>query len=254
VNLTPGLDLPPLFMCASDMPDAPLFGYHDGISSWTLNAAVDPQGVRQAFVSHHERAHHQLHAASAWGTAMLITGLADEHGKVAAGLWQDLARACSETHEAYATFAAVAQVPDGLDFLAGNLRYLQYLRRAQIIADVFDEQVTDAGLHLIMHLLMTPRAMLALGPDDLRRPDTVEQLIRGHAPDERFAVLRTALASDALRHSLRELICDEDTVVDVGAVSTRPRPTGPFGRHWCACSQSTRSPERARFCARTTAC
>jgi hypothetical protein len=52
------------------------------------------------------------------------------------------------------------------------------------------------------------------------RPDTVEQLIRDHAPDERFAVLRTALANDALRHSLRELICDEDTVVDVGAVST----------------------------------
>src|SRR5690349_8206151 len=139
MNPPPGLDLPPLFRCAGDTPDAPLLGYHDGISSWTLNAAADPAGVRQAFVSHHERAHHQLHSGSAWGTAMLVTGLADEHGQVAAVLWQDLARACVQTHEAYATYAAVAQVPDGLDVLAGNFRYLQYLRSARVIASVFDD-------------------------------------------------------------------------------------------------------------------
>ncbi|MFG1995316.1 hypothetical protein ACGFJ7_35605 [Actinoplanes sp. NPDC048988] len=218
MNLSPGLEVPPLFRCASDTPDAPLLGYHDGISSWTLNAAADPDGLRQAFVSHHERAHHQLHAGSAWGTAMLVTGLADENGQVAADLWQDLARACLETHEAYATFAAVAQVRDGLDVLVGNLRYLQYLRRAHVIADVFDNQVADAGLHLIMHLLMTPQALLDLGPDDLRRPGTVEQLIRDHAPDQRFAALRRQLADDALRDSLRELIPAEDAVMDIGAV------------------------------------
>jgi hypothetical protein len=72
-----------------------------------------------------------------------------------------------ETHEAYATFAAVAQVREGLDVLVGNLRYLEYLRWARAIAGVFDELVTDAALHLIMYLLMTPRALLNLGPDDL---------------------------------------------------------------------------------------
>lgn len=211
--------LPPLFQCAGDAPDRPLLGFHDGISSWTLNAAADPEGIRQTFVSHHERAHHQLHAGSAWGTAMLVTGLTDEEGTVAAGLWLDLAQACIETHEAYATFAAVAQVSNGLDLLLGNYRYLQYMRGAQAIADVFDERVADAGLHLAMHLLMCPRALVGLEPDELRRPDIVKQLIDDHAPDKRFALLRARLAGGAVRHELRELLSDVETVVDVSAVA-----------------------------------
>ncbi|HEX8509312.1 MAG TPA: hypothetical protein VF635_07430 [Propionibacteriaceae bacterium] len=211
-------DVPPLFRCADDQLEAGLLGHYDGISSWTLNAAADPSGGRQSFVSHHERAHHQLHAGAPWGTAMLATGLTDKGARVAVSQWEDLARTCLETHEAYATFAAVAMVPNGLDALTGNLRYLQHLRNAKTVAEVFNESVADAALHLVMHLLMSPQALINLTVDDLRRPEPIERLVRNHAPDRRFALLRRELGDDAFRRRLRGLTSSDDgSVLDVEA-------------------------------------
>ena len=212
------LDLPPLFRCTGDT-DA-LLGHHDGVSSWTLNVAADPAASRQMFVSHHERAHHQLHSGTPWGMAMLVAGLADGSGEVAAAAWRSLAEACTQTHEAYATFAAVALTDDGLDALAGNLPYLQHLRRARAVAVPFDDRVVDTAFHLIMHLLMAPGALLELDADDLRQTTAVDVLVRDHAPDRRFARLRAALTDRNVVSRLNALIPgDPEAVVDMGAVA-----------------------------------
>ena len=75
--------------------------------------------------------------------------------------------------------------------------------------------------------------LLALGPDDLRRPDDAEQLIRGHAPDERFAVLRTALASDAL-------LASRFTASLLAPLAGRPCPRQPSLRRELTAARPTR--------------
>lgn len=185
-----------LFSCAGDPARGGLLGHHDGISSWTINAAADPQGTQQAFVSRHEAAHHRLHSGTPWGLAMLATGLADAEGHVCSDLWLSLGNACTATHEAYATFAAVSQVEAGLEVLSTNLIYLQHLGRANALAAIVTGPGGDVVVDLLMHFLMTPHALLKLNLSELRTSGVVAGLIATDAPDVRFDLLRKRLAQD----------------------------------------------------------
>lgn len=51
----------PLLACSGDPYGTLVLGQHDGLSSWTVNAAADPAVRHREFVPRHEEAHHRLH-------------------------------------------------------------------------------------------------------------------------------------------------------------------------------------------------
>lgn len=121
-----------VFRCATDPVGHGVVGYHDGVDSWTLDLASGMGGSFQSFVSLHERSHQALHETTAWGTAMTILDWSPLRTSLTVPVaWGSGAgRGCRETHEQFATLAAVESSTEGLNHLAGNYAYLQYYRSA----------------------------------------------------------------------------------------------------------------------------
>lgn len=131
-----------MFNCEGDAFGHAAVGFHDGIDSWTIALEGEQSPVLQAFVGQHERAHHRLHSLTPWGLAMLLSGLPGPGGEPALSAWTALVAGCRSTHERYATWMAVSQTHNGLEFLRGNLAYLEYYARAQRLGEL----VADAGV------------------------------------------------------------------------------------------------------------
>lgn len=117
---------------------------------------------------------------------MLLSGLPSPEGAPAEEAWMDLAARCRVTHERYATWAAVTQVPGGIEFLRGNLMYLDYFARSCRLAElVGDPRHPEVAVEMLSLAAMAPGTLVALDLTGVRSSGAVS--IQG--PDDRLAAL-----------------------------------------------------------------
>lgn len=196
-----------MFHCEGDALGHAAVGFHDGIDSWTIALEGGQTPKVQAFVGLHERAHHRLHSLTPWGLAMLMSGLPSPEGAPAEEAWADLAARCRVTHERYATWAAVTQATDGIEYLRGNLMYLDYYARSRRLAElVGDQQHPEVAVEVLSLAAMAPSDLTALGLEGVRSSGAAS--IAG--PDQRLAVLFDRVEQDAdAARAVRRALCVE---------------------------------------------
>ena len=187
-------------------PDAlghALLGYHDGLDSWTVNVAHDPGGTHQAFVSHHEAAHHRLHAGTPWGVAVLAAGVPNRSRIVTAERWVELVSGCRIMHEVYATWSAHERTPNADELLAGNLLYTAYLRDARYLAAAISTSapVASRGVDLLARLVMAPAALRGAGVAAIRSGSAA--LAGDRTPDRRLEWLIDHIDGSGLQRALQ---------------------------------------------------
>lgn len=215
-----------VFRCATDPVGHGVVGYHDGVDSWTLDLASGMGGSFQSFVSLHERSHQALHETTAWGTAMTILGLvpvADQPDR-ASRFWEWMGRGCRETHEQFATLAAVESSTEGLNHLAGNYAYLQYYRSAVgLLAPLTHDVPWVAAADLMYRLVMSPAWLLELDLSALL--DCDHYTSPGTTPDEALTDLRHALSDETTVTGLLSAMAGQPTYGerwDAAALALRP--------------------------------
>jgi hypothetical protein len=202
-----------------------LLGYHDGIDRWTINVAQDSTGRLQSFVSRHEAAHYQLHAATPWGLAVLVAGVPAADGTIGRDRWAALLDGCRRTHEVYATWASAEQTDDADDLLIGNPVYAAYLRDgrrlAWLIAGPDDPPPTDRplgdrapaaasrGVDLLLRLVMAPAALVGTDLATIRSGDVEPG--GDELPDSRLAHLLAELGGSDLLSAVRTAVDVEPT-------------------------------------------
>lgn len=192
------------FRCEGDQLGHAAVGFHDGVDSWTLALEGGQTPDVQAFVALHERAHHRLHSVTPWGLAMLLTGLPGPHGSPAEEAWTDLVRRCRTVHEQYATWVAVNQARDGLEYLRGNLAYLSHYGRSRQLTEMVGDPEQP---HVAVEIL----SLAVMAPADLTRLDLADVRARGAmtvpGPDQLLKHIVAGLTGDMpSRRVLRDVL------------------------------------------------
>ena len=169
-------------------------GAYDGFEGWWASLGKDEPGSPAArMVTAHEALHLSLNGCTAFGTALVATGLlAQERGRDR-GL-AHLIEMCRQVHESFATFGSVWLVSDGdLDLLTGRDDYLGYYRDAAELVPLPDgSPLKMLALKAAARVCMQSPALDALLIEGLGddRPRVRPQ----DRPDKRFAQLHSAPA------------------------------------------------------------
>lgn len=214
------------FRCATDPVEHGVLGYHDGVDTWTLDLAGGLGGSLQSFVSLHERSHQALHETTAWGTAMTVLGLAAAPGgsTTTNRLWEWMGRGCTQTHEQFATLAAVEGSTNGLNHLTGNYTYLQYYRSACALLEPLTHELTRVtAADLIYRLTMSPAWLLEFDLNSLLGCEPTWH--PGATPDQTLGDLRRALSDQTALTGLLSAVREQRT----------------YGERWDAAAQVLRT-------------